>query len=202
MATLTQFLASKSSNPVSTAGDPLQTASSTSTAPNRTTDVYNPSASYPLPRPAVVYPSASQDDFRKEQTSYTAPPTAHSQRGAFSYDAPTQQGLQATAATANAYAFPSANEAANPDYQQSLVGGQMAPSWSNFTSHIIPDLQSQEYMTPVSALLQLGNGSSSGAGLAMMDAGTFADGVTSTGLDGASAQQWPILLFGGQPAVQ
>lgn len=208
IANLIQDLASRSSVKGSVAESPPGSGVLAESAPPPTVHRYGTPLAYPVPPQTADYVGTNHYPYPATPLSNAAAAQAPMARGTFPLETAAPPRLQAPVATGNTYPYADGNGAATSTtpYQAPLLEGPMAQppaSWRDFTGNVITNLEPHDFMTPASALLQLGSRPTAAIAPPLEPTSAYAhdSAVPPSSLDGTSAQQWPILLFGGPPAV-
>ena len=174
------------------------------------THQYNAPPAYAVPPPVTSRSHISKSDIHLSNISTvnvsgaaSAPqPAAYMQNGFSSTHA------QPTVMPPNGYAYTGTVPPSHttPSYPNTGFGGnlhQATNSWQDFTGNMMSSFETQELMTPASTLVQLGNTSSVDVPPGIVGAVPYTNGqaLSMNGYEALSAQQWPIVLLGGQPVL-
>ena len=174
------------------------------------THQYNLPKAYAVPSPITSRSHTNKSDIHLSDNSTVnvsgaapAPQLAAYPQSGFS-----STHAQPTVMPANGYAYtgtvPPSNTA--PTYPNTGFGGnvpQATNSWQDFMGNMMSSFETTELMTPASTLVQLGNTASIDVPPAIVGATSYTNGQAMSihGYDALSAQQWPIVLLGGQPVL-
>ena len=174
------------------------------------THQYNVPQTYAIPSPVAsrAYTSESNVHLSKNSTVDVSGVAPATQLAAYMQNGVSSPQAQPTVMPPNGYPYTGMVSPSNTaaTYANSSFGGnmhQVTNSWQDFTGNMMSSFGTQELLTPASTLVQLGNTPGIDVSPAIGGATPYTNGqaMSMNGYDALSAQQWPIVLLGGQPVL-
>ena len=144
-------------------------------------------------QPEMPYAPTATYSYVGPRNSLSGTQNAYAPTAYTGAESTTSTNPQATAAAATAFLYSNGSSASEGMYQAAMP---LHMSWRDWTGNMMPNNTSpQEYISPASALLQLGNAQNGSGNL-----------TTTTnlpvGTDLEAGQMWPLMIFEpGQPNV-